>query len=39
MEKLYRTDLDLIKGIAITAVILYHVGLLPYGYLGVDTFL
>lgn len=38
MEKLYRTDLDLIKGIAITAVILYHVGLLPYGYLGVDTF-
>lgn len=38
MEKLYRFDLDLLKGIAIIAVILYHVGLLPYGYLGVDTF-
>jgi len=34
-----RTDLDFIKGFSIIAVILYHVGILPYGYLGVDVFL
>lgn len=34
----YRKDLDLLKGIAITAVILYHLGLLQSGYLGVDLF-
>ncbi|MCM1139114.1 MAG: acyltransferase [Muribaculum sp.] len=37
--KEYRTDIDGIKGIAIIAVILYHVGMLPYGFLGVDAFL
>jgi len=31
--------LDLFKGIAIIAVILYHAGLLTYGYLGVEIFL
>lgn len=34
-----RFDLDILKGLAIIAVILYHVGILPYGYLGVDVFL
>lgn len=33
------TTLDLFKGIAIIAVILYHAGLLTYGYLGVEIFL
>lgn len=37
--KEYRKDLDLLKGISIIAVVLYHLGILPYGYLGVDTFL
>ena len=37
--KEYRKDLDALKGISIIAVVLYHVGILPYGYLGVDTFL
>lgn len=31
--------LDLLKALAIVAVVLYHCGLLPYGYLGVDIFL
>ena len=31
--------IDLLKGIAILSVILYHCGLLNYGYLGVDIFL
>lgn len=31
--------LDIFKGIAIIAVILYHAGLLTYGYLGVEIFL
>lgn len=39
MTKDYRVDLDILKGISIIAVVLYHIGLLPYGYLGVDTFL
>ena len=37
--KEHRKDLDLLKGISIIAVVLYHLGILPYGYLGVDTFL
>lgn len=36
--KEYRIDLDAIKGLAIIAVVFYHMGLLPSGYLGVDTF-
>ena len=33
------TYLDVLKAIAVIAVILYHFGRLPYGYLGVDVFL
>lgn len=33
-----RNDLDVIKGISIIAVILYHMGILKSGYLGVDVF-
>ena len=33
------TYLDVLKAIAVIAVVLYHFGLLPYGYLGVDVFL
>lgn len=36
--KLYRADLDAIKAFAIIAVVLYHMGLLKSGYLGVDIF-
>lgn len=35
---LYRKDIDALKGIAIIAVVLYHMGLLSMGYLGVDVF-
>ncbi len=31
--------LDMLKGIAILAVVLYHLGVMKYGYLGVDVFL
>lgn len=31
--------LDAMKGIAIIAVVLYHLGVMPNGYLGVDVFL
>lgn len=34
----YRFDLDILKGIAIIAVVLYHAGVCEAGYLGVDTF-
>ena len=34
----YRNDIDILKGIAIIAVILYHLGLVKSGYLGVDLF-
>lgn len=30
--------IDFLKGIAIISVILYHLGISPYGYLGVDVF-
>lgn len=30
---------DIVKGVAIIAVILYHAGMLPFGYLGVEIFL
>ena len=33
-----RNDLDLLKGIAILAVVLYHMGVSRSGYLGVDVF-
>lgn len=35
----YRYDLDLLKGFAIIAVMLYHAGWCKSGYLGVDVFL
>ena len=35
----YRHDLDMLKGVAIIAVILYHAGFCKSGYLGVDVFL
>lgn len=38
MKKDYRHDLDLLKGLAIIAVVLYHAGLCKSGYLGVDVF-
>lgn len=31
--------LDILKGFAILSVILYHLGVMPYGYLGVEVFL
>ena len=34
----YRQDLDLLKGLAIIAVVLYHAGWCKSGYLGVDLF-
>lgn len=37
--EMYRYDIDVLKGIAILSVLLYHMGLLPHGYLGVDIFL
>lgn len=33
-----RKDLDLLKGLAILAVVLYHMGISRSGYLGVDVF-
>lgn len=35
---MYRLDLDALKGISIIAVVLFHMGLLKSGYLGVDAF-
>ena len=34
----HRNDLDLLKGFAIIAVVLYHMGISRSGYLGVDAF-
>lgn len=39
MDKVYRKDLDVLKGIAILAVVLFHLGIVKSGYLGVDVFL
>lgn len=38
MEMKYRYDLDVLKGLAIMAVVLYHAGWCKSGYLGVDVF-
>lgn len=35
----YRNDIDAWKGFAIVAIILYHMGILKSGYLGVEIFL
>lgn len=37
-EDTYRHDLDLLKGLAIIAIVLYHAGWCKSGYLGVDLF-
>lgn len=34
----YRVDIDGLRAIAVLAVIFFHFGILPYGYLGVDIF-
>lgn len=36
--KEYQANLDAIKGLSIIAIVLYHIGVMPYGFLGVDTF-
>ena len=36
--KTRRYDIDFLKGLSIIAVVLYHIGLLDSGYLGVDAF-
>lgn len=38
IDNRYRYDLDLLKGLAIIAVVLYHAGWCKSGYLGVDVF-
>lgn len=38
IDTAYRYDLDLLKGLAIIAVVLYHAGWCKSGYLGVDVF-
>lgn len=32
-------QIDVLKGVAIIAIVLYHLGACKYGYLGVDIFL
>lgn len=39
MDKVYRIDIDILKGIAIIAVVLFHLGVVKSGFLGVDVFL
>lgn len=39
MMNKYRRDIDVLKGISIIAVVLYHLGIMNSGYLGVDVFL
>ena len=34
----YRRDIDGLRAIAVIAVIIFHFGALPNGYLGVDVF-
>jgi peptidoglycan/LPS O-acetylase OafA/YrhL len=34
----YRRDIDGLRAVAVVAVVLFHFGLLPSGYLGVDVF-
>jgi len=37
-NKDYRPDIDGLRAVAVIAVILFHLGVLPNGYLGVDVF-
>lgn len=34
----YRKDIDGMRAVAVLSVILFHAGLMPFGYLGVDVF-
>ncbi len=38
MNAKHRIDLDILKGIAIIVIVLYHMGILQNGYLGVELF-
>lgn len=38
MKAAYRTDIDGIRAVSVISVILFHLGYLPNGYLGVDIF-
>ncbi len=38
MKKVYRTDIDGLRAFAVISVILFHLGFVPNGYLGVDIF-
>jgi peptidoglycan/LPS O-acetylase OafA/YrhL len=38
MNKIYRTDIDGLRAFAVISVILYHLGYINNGYLGVDIF-
>ena len=35
---MYRSDIDGLRAVAVISVILFHLGVLPNGYLGVDVF-
>jgi peptidoglycan/LPS O-acetylase OafA/YrhL len=37
-DRRYRTDIDGLRAVAVTAVIVFHFGFLPMGYMGVDVF-
>lgn len=34
----YRNDIDSLRALAVLSVIIFHLGFLPNGYLGVDVF-
>lgn len=38
MARIYRTDIDTLRAISIISVILFHLGYIKNGYLGVDVF-
>jgi peptidoglycan/LPS O-acetylase OafA/YrhL len=38
MQIQYRNDIDGIRALAVVAVVLFHLGFLPNGFLGVDVF-
>ena len=38
MNKIYRTDIDGLRALAVISVILFHLGYINNGYLGVDVF-
>jgi peptidoglycan/LPS O-acetylase OafA/YrhL len=38
MKSIYRTDIDTLRAVSVIAVILFHLGFISNGYLGVDVF-